>query len=441
MRPPYEDISFTIVVWNDAEKLDKLLAHVRPWFKIIGVCVQESPDDTLEVAKKYADVLVTDKHRGYGDASYGPHLLTKMREKWTLRVDSDEWPTEQLLENLGRMVERAEERQLRGVWVPFRSWVDDAEWAEDHAHLRLFQTAVPWPPSLHSRPMIEDTLKDLPAGDWGCLEHRRSLDKMVRSYLVYYDVGRGNKQWDEHNKLMMREACLGAADHRGWDYVKAFDWWPNVVEVAFGGKEPEMPEQKKTIYVAGTSSSGTRLVYDWAVKLVAGTNRSVTHASIPGYRFGEIEDPVKHPVWWDRQWMEDKFGEGNWVIVRRDQHFAALSSERRGFVKKAEDYEAYAAKGNEVLDPIVPEAYVLQYEDIVKDPQGEMDKLAAWLERPKRNCGTVYDGNAKYPPKPEPKAQEPQDASPLEPHAFVSDRSGKKCIVCRKTPRAKVHQS
>jgi hypothetical protein len=404
-RHVYDDITLAIVVWNDAERLEKLLKYVRPWFKYVAVAVQRSPDDTLAVAKEYADILSEDEHRGFGDASFGPLLLPHIRTTWTFKVDADEWPTEQLLRNLGMLTMLAKEQGNRGVWVPFRSWMDGVEWEEQHSHLRLWHTNVPWPPMLHSRPMIDDTVEGLRWQDFGCIEHRRSTDEMIQDYLNYYRVGLGNKNWEKHNKEMMRSACTGLADRKGWGRVRSYPWWPEVRDIAFEGKEQGMPEVKNTIYVAGTSGSGTRMVYDMATKLMAGTNKKVVHASIPGYRFGEIPNAVEEPVWWDREWMEEKFGEGTWVIVKRDPYHAALSSVRRKFISTPEDYEEYAARGSKVLDKIKG-ALVLQYEDIVADPQGQMDKLAGYLQRPSKWPGNIFDGNAKHPPKPEPAPEE-----------------------------------
>lgn len=39
--------------------------------------------------------------------------------------------------------------------------------------------------------------------------------------------------------MIPREACKGVAARKGWAYVKAFDWWGQVLAVAFGGQDPE----------------------------------------------------------------------------------------------------------------------------------------------------------------------------------------------------------
>jgi hypothetical protein len=403
MRPVthYEDITFAIVVWNDAKRLRALLEHVRPWFRTLAVNVQESPDDTLAVAESIADIVVPAAHYGFGDATFGPRLLPLIKTKWTFKVDADEWPTSDLLEHLGELTAEADARKLRGVWVPFRSWVEDAEWEEQHHHLRLFHSNLAWMPMLHSRPMIDDTYEAPYSAGW--IEHKRSLDEMIQDYLNYYRIGKGNSGWEQHNRTMMRDACKGTAQRLGWAHVRAYPWWPEVREIAFAGKEPQMAEP---VYCAGVSCSGTRMLYD----MVRALGLEAIHASIPGYRFGEINNPIQHPVWWDQAWMEKRFGAGRWIIIDRDQHYAALSATKRKFVNDQADFTSYAAKGRRVLNAIAKSqtVYRIQYEDVIADPQGEYDKLADWLGVRHQTVGEIYDANEKYGPKPPPVQRKPR---------------------------------
>jgi hypothetical protein len=72
----------------------------------------------------------------------------------------------------------------------------------------------------------------------GHFRHERSLDEMMQDYLRYWDVGRGNAQWDEHNRVMMHNACVGTAARKGWAFVQSFDWWPRVEAIAFKEEQP-----------------------------------------------------------------------------------------------------------------------------------------------------------------------------------------------------------
>jgi len=231
---PYTHITAALVVWNEERRIGPLLDYLRPFFATLGVVVQESSDNTERVVREYADIIVQDQHRGYGDASFGPRLLPHIRTPWTLKIDADEWPNEELLRSLSSATWYAEHHQLDGIWVSFRSAVDGIEYTEQHGHLRLFKTHVGWPSSLHSRPMIENT------AFWhtGYIRHDRSLDELEQDYLRYQRIAQGHSQWMEHNAMMMRSACMGTAAVKGWEYVKSHAWWPEVLAVAFSGEDP-----------------------------------------------------------------------------------------------------------------------------------------------------------------------------------------------------------
>lgn len=228
----YDNITAAMVLWNESARIGPLVKRLRPYFQRIVAGVQESTDGTLELAQQLVDEVRTDAHHGYGDATFGPKVLPMVHTEWTLKVDGDEMPSKGLLASLGDAVIACEEQKRDGAWLPFRSWIDGEEWKEQHGHLRLFRTRLGWPSTLHSRPMTENTL----SWNIGWIEHKRSLDEMIRDYLNYYRAGMWNSQWVEHNTLMMREACKGAAKLRGWEYVEAFDWWPDVRAVAFTGE-------------------------------------------------------------------------------------------------------------------------------------------------------------------------------------------------------------
>ena len=230
-----DDITFACVVWNDAHRLKKLLEWVRPFFDTMVVGVQESKDDTLAVAREWADIVVTDEHRGFGDATFGPKILPEVRTTWTFKVDADEWPSEMLMVRLTELTWKAGTAGTKGVWIPFRSSVEGVEYDEQHTHLRLFHTSEGWPAKLHSRPPIEDGI----TATWGHIRHDRSLDEMMLDYLNYYRIGKGDEGWEKHNREMMWYATTGTAAKLGWPYVKKYGWWPDVQRIAFDGADPE----------------------------------------------------------------------------------------------------------------------------------------------------------------------------------------------------------
>jgi hypothetical protein len=223
-----------MVAWNEGHRLKKLLKHLRPHFETIIVGVQASQDATAAIAEIYADTVVLDAHRGFGDATYGPLVLPKVKTVWAFKVDADEWPSPDLLASLGEAIAHAEDNRFNGMWLPFRSSVDGLEYEEQHGHLRLFKTAIGWPETLHSRPMTDNT------GYWptGHIRHDRTLDEMMQDYLRYWEKGLGNGGWEDHNRAMMYHACLGTAQAKGWEYVQSFAWWPQVEAIAFRVEQP-----------------------------------------------------------------------------------------------------------------------------------------------------------------------------------------------------------
>ena len=231
--PPYTHITFTLVAWNEEARLGPLLQRVRPYFDQLIVGVQQSDDQTLAIARQWADVVVEDEHRGFGDATFGPRLLPLVQSKWTFKLDADEWPSNELLTSLSNATWCAEQEGYDAIWIPFRSAVEGQAYNVDHSHLRLFLTYLDWPPYLHSRPK---STKDL-LWTTGSIRHDRTLDEMVRDYLRYLEIGRGNPGWDKHNTEQITGACAGVAAAMGWAFVQGFEWWPQVAPL-FGEDHP-----------------------------------------------------------------------------------------------------------------------------------------------------------------------------------------------------------
>lgn len=420
LRDP--NIAFACVVWQDAERLERLLTHVRPYFTALAVGVQKSTDGTLDVARRLADIVVTDEHRGFGDATFGPKILPQVTQSWTFKVDADEFPSEDLLGSLPHAARAAEKVGVEGVWIPFRSSIEGFYWEEQHSHLRLFRTHLGWPNKLHSRPPVWRCLQWMT----GFIDHSRSLDEMMQDYLSYYRIGLGDTGWTKHNQLMMRNACIGTAKKKGWHYVKQFPWWPEVRKAAFIGGDPMV------VFCAGPSGSGTRMLFDKVSELGVRT----VHASLPGYfdnpEPGGTKFDLEHPHWWTQEELENGSGDADvrWVIITRDPNYSGRSSLGRGFVASLDDYGPYLGRATETLDSIEG-AYRLRYEDFVADPQGEYDKLADWLGVTRRQVSPVFDGNQKYEDEilatvEEPEVEELEVVEPPKPTRAPTRRSTKR---------------
>lgn len=227
---PHPDISFLIVAYNEEERIGPLIETLQPYFERSVVCVQQSSDRTLEIARdlsRQGDTVLTDAHWGHGDKSF-PRMVSASMTRWCFVVSCDEIPDAELLDSIStaRAIAESDLLHNEAIWVPFREWIDDIE-ATGAGHLRIFRRQVGWPETLHSRPMTNK-------GIWwphGCIEHRRSLDEMMIDYLGYFERGRGHIGWETHNRQMMNDACAFVAQVKGWEYVMAFPWWERVQEI------------------------------------------------------------------------------------------------------------------------------------------------------------------------------------------------------------------
>lgn len=239
-RAPWRDVAFCGAYWNCADRLEKLLTHVRPWFRTISIAVQESPDDTLAVARRLADVVVEDKWQGRGDPSFGKAVRASGRP-WAFVISDDEWPSEALLDSFQDLVSKLIREQKDGAWVHFVSTINGHDFTrETDEHLRLFRSKIPWPTSQHARPMTDNTIRWRPSKE-AFVRHDRSLDEMMTDYVRRYEIGQREAATDQqmaHNQRMMRSAVDAVARLEGWDAIRAAEWWESVVKYAYGGTAP-----------------------------------------------------------------------------------------------------------------------------------------------------------------------------------------------------------
>lgn len=235
----HEDVALVGAFWNCADRAEKLLTAMRPWFKRISIAVQESPDDTLERVKEIADVAIPDKWHGHGNISF-QKAINQAKTEWCFLISDDEMPEDDVLEALTELTKQGDEEGFDGFWFHFRSTIEGFEFTrEQDNHLRLFRTRFGWPSTIHSRPMIPMQRTAFWPKEYGSIHHDRSLDEMMRDYLRRYNIGRGNRQWEAHNKRMIHSACIAVGRLKGTDFVRSFGWWREVETLAFPGSTLE----------------------------------------------------------------------------------------------------------------------------------------------------------------------------------------------------------
>lgn len=242
---PWKDVALVGAFWNCAERAERLLTAMRPWFRTIAIAVQESPDDTLEVVRSIADVAVPDKWHGHGNISF-QKAINAVKTPWCFLISDDEFPSDDLLAGFQEMLDLAGNK-TQGFWFHFRSTIEGFEFTrEQDNHLRLFRTRWGWPPTIHSRPMIPMEQTRFWPKESGHIRHDRSLDEMAQDYIRRYEIGKGNSAWENHNRRMLHSACIAIGRLKGVDFVKSFAWWPDAERLSFSSSTLEADVAKLT---------------------------------------------------------------------------------------------------------------------------------------------------------------------------------------------------
>jgi len=151
------NVSAVLIVKNEQEKILACLESIKGIGEIIIVVDEESSDDTEEISRKYADIVVRHKWEGYSaQKNFANSLATK---DWILSIDADERVSPQLKAEL-ETVFHENDGSINGYWVPhldfmFGAWIYHGGWTPQY-HLRLFhRTRTQWSGDVHEFPVVE----------------------------------------------------------------------------------------------------------------------------------------------------------------------------------------------------------------------------------------------------------------------------------------------
>jgi len=133
-------ITACILARNEANRIEKALKSLQGWTHQIIVIDNESEDATVEIARPYADLLLTAPRAQNFDAARNV-ALDHATGDWIFFLDADERVPPQLARALLRLVEERGE-QFEGVYLPSRNYVC-GKW---------LQSPVWWPG--YSRPYL-----------------------------------------------------------------------------------------------------------------------------------------------------------------------------------------------------------------------------------------------------------------------------------------------
>ena len=130
-------LSVTVITKNEARNLPDALASVA-WADEILVVDSGSTDDTVEVARRYTDRVITTEWLGYG--AQKNHAASLAQHDWILSLDADERVTEPLAAEIRNVLARAP--SARGYRIPRLShylgrWLRGTDWYPDY-QLRLY---------------------------------------------------------------------------------------------------------------------------------------------------------------------------------------------------------------------------------------------------------------------------------------------------------------
>ena len=221
------------VLWEEAHRAERLLSCLVEHFERVVVVVQECDDGTWEIAKRVlrpTDALIWDEWRGGGDFSM-PMALDQVRTEWVFVISGDEYPTDELLDSIPSAILLMETTRRSGAFIRFEETIEGEPYIEHGKHVRLFRKSGGWEARHHSSAPHENTIT------WavGHIDHTRSLDEVVADYTRKYRMmeHEGRTELFGVQVTMLQRACTQTAAVKGWDWVKAHDWWPEVESIAF----------------------------------------------------------------------------------------------------------------------------------------------------------------------------------------------------------------
>lgn len=133
-------ISVVVSAYNEEKNIENCLKSLKFADELI-VIDNGSTDRTAELAKKYADKILTQKNDPQKIDIQKNLGIEKATGDWILIVDADEHVSEELAKEIKSTVESDANNHIAGYWIPrknyiFGKWIENAGWYPD-PQLRL----------------------------------------------------------------------------------------------------------------------------------------------------------------------------------------------------------------------------------------------------------------------------------------------------------------
>lgn len=166
-------ISLCIVACNDAEQLARCIGDARPHVDEVVVAVQPSVDDTLGVARRFADAVVESEAFGYCEASRAlAHNAS--HGDWVLVLDCDEVMSDKFKGEMRRLAGGA----ATGYRLMRQLWIDGTMVFQGDTQYRFFgRKHVRYLPEIHTEP--QPTSPAVNMGYVGII-HRKTLAEQLK---------------------------------------------------------------------------------------------------------------------------------------------------------------------------------------------------------------------------------------------------------------------
>lgn len=114
------DITVIILTYNESLHIKRCLDRISPFVKKVFIVDSYSSDDTLDIAKKYSNVtILQNKWVNYATQFNWALENAPINSKWVLRLDADEYLTEELKNELENCLPSLE-NDITGIVFPLR---------------------------------------------------------------------------------------------------------------------------------------------------------------------------------------------------------------------------------------------------------------------------------------------------------------------------------
>lgn len=114
------DISAIILTYNEEIHIDRCLKNISSIVKKVFIIDSYSTDNTLEIAKRYKNVtILQNKWVNYATQFNWALENAPIETKWVLRLDADEYLTQELKNELRQRIDSLSEKYT-GIVIPLR---------------------------------------------------------------------------------------------------------------------------------------------------------------------------------------------------------------------------------------------------------------------------------------------------------------------------------